>query len=43
MAEKKYEKVLILEDDARFSLNFNSLVKYFLTEMNNKNVYWELL
>ena len=43
MLENNFERILILEDDSRFSLNFNSLTKYFITEMDNKNVYWELL
>ena len=43
MIEKKYEKVLIFEDDARFELNFNSIVKYFLSKMEIKQVDWELL
>jgi len=41
--KKKYERILIFEDDARFSLNFKSLVKHFLAEMDDKNISWELL
>lgn len=43
MVEKSYKKILILEDDAKFSLGFNTILSYFVDEMISKKVEWELL
>ena len=43
MTKHKFERILIFEDDARFNLNFKSLLQYFLAEMDKKSVIWELL
>ena len=43
MVEKKYEKILILEDDARFILNFKHYLLNMLNQMETKKIKWELL
>ena len=43
MIKHGFERILIFEDDARFSLNFKPLLTYFLAEMDDKNVNWEIL
>jgi GR25 family glycosyltransferase involved in LPS biosynthesis len=43
MVEKNYEKIIILEDDAKFSLGFKSTLSHFIDEMKLKKVDWELL
>jgi collagen beta-1,O-galactosyltransferase len=41
--EKKLNKIIILEDDARFELNFKSLFTYLINQMNEKKIDWEML
>eukprot|EP00116_Pleurobrachia_bachei_P002051 sb/3462313/ len=43
MVAKNYQKVLILEDDLRFALNFNSNFEEMLYELEVLNLDWELL
>jgi collagen beta-1,O-galactosyltransferase len=43
MVEKKYEKIIILEDDARFEGDFKSILTYMINEMKEKSIKWELL
>ena len=43
MVEKNYKKIIIFEDDAKFSLHFKSTLTYFIEEMKSKDIKWELL
>lgn len=43
MVEKKYEKIIILEDDARFEGDFKPILTYLINEMKDKSIKWELL
>ena len=43
MVEKNYQKIIILEDDARFSSNFKSVLNYFKNEMQSRNFEWDLV
>ena len=43
MIDKKYEKIIILEDDAKFASSFKSTLVYLTNEMKEKSVEWELL
>jgi hypothetical protein len=43
MVENDYEKIIILEDDGKFSLGFKSTLSYLIDEMKLKKVDWELL
>jgi GR25 family glycosyltransferase involved in LPS biosynthesis len=43
MVENNYKKVIILEDDARFSLNFKQILLDLTKQLSNKQVEWELL
>lgn len=43
MVEKKYKKILILEDDARFVYNFKQILLNLDNQMKSKEIDWELL
>ena len=43
MVEKNYERVIILEDDARFTFDFKATLNHFMNELINKKIKWDLL
>lgn len=43
MVEKNYQKIIILEDDARFNSDFKSVLNYFQNEMQSRKFEWDLL
>ena len=43
MIEKKYEKIIILEDDARFAANFKTILAYMINGMKDEEIKWDLL
>ena len=43
MIEKGYERIIILEDDARFVVKFKSVLVHLLNEMKEKNIEWDFL
>jgi GR25 family glycosyltransferase involved in LPS biosynthesis len=43
MVENDYERVIILEDDVRFSVYFKTKLHVTLSEAENVGVDWELM
>lgn len=43
IVNKNLSAALILEDDSRFSSDFKNSVNFFMTNLKNKNISWELL
>lgn len=43
MVQQNYKRVLILEDDARFVINFKSIFVSLMSSMQENSVEWELL
>ena len=43
MIEKNYKQILILEDDVRFNVNFKENFLYFMNQLKDEEIKWELL
>jgi GR25 family glycosyltransferase involved in LPS biosynthesis len=43
MEEKNLEKIIILEDDARFNKNFKQILVNVVNQMQNQNMEWDLM
>lgn len=43
MIENKYEKIIILEDDARFVMKFKSVLLNLIKGLSTENIEWELM
>jgi GR25 family glycosyltransferase involved in LPS biosynthesis len=41
--ENNYEKIIILEDDARFEMNFKSTFKGVMNQISAKGIEWDLI
>lgn len=41
--EKNYERIIILEDDARFEMNFKSTFKHIMNQISAKGIEWDLI
>lgn len=43
MVLNNYQKIIILEDDARFVLNFNSVINNIMKSINQSHLSWDLM
>lgn len=43
MVEKNLEKIIILEDDARFSENFKEIMVHISNRVNEAKLEWDLM
>lgn len=43
MVEKNLEKIIILEDDARFSENFKEVIVHISNRANEAKLDWDLM
>lgn len=43
MVSNNYQKIIILEDDARFILNFNNVLNNLMKSISQKQLFWDLM